>query len=652
MVTRNMALGSNVEVIPMTQEQEKEQEKRVVVIINGRGDHRKANVNILKEQFDNVHVISQEKIKAKAETLVPCAEWVCPEGKRLLTIGEVECMAGHMLAWEHICKGPHTSGIVLEDDAQFAQAIDWSRVKGDLTYLGGHPMEHLKNVGVDRVGWWYVTVAYWLPAESAAKLLASVRTIIPSDDYISWHTKGSSTPVQPVHGQAPPCLDEVYDGKECFVQANPSDSGTAESPCAVPLHVVTFSNDPKRSERCLMEYDRLGYNVDVLQAEEPWNTSGRGGIQKMKLLLKWALNRSLDGSVILVSDSYDVRAHVTPDNLLKRFAEIGKPILVSGETTLWPKRDVAELESCPSKNVGPAKYPCSGLWMATGRYLTELILKQPILPAHDDDQEWLQDVLLRIQKHVWSVDSESYAFGNLNNANVELHEGYHYFSDSQCYPAVVHANGPSNFDDVPVTRALAAAGKAHSSGLVYAPPAAVELLQGDVPLNPSLLTQDILTVPFLSQDQCLELMRLGSERPELWKPLPGDNVPGDELRIKEISDELYRWIVDQLRRAVTPHVATHWYPAAWKDPCDLFLIRYSPEKQSYLRLHNDISVISGSIKLRAACNGGELYFPRQGYSDRLTSCGDLTLWPGQVTHPHQVLPVKRGMRVSLIVWTP
>ena len=94
-----------------------------------------------------------------------------------------------------------------------------------------------------------------------------------------------------------------------------------------------------------------------------------------------------------------------------------------------------------------------------------------------------------------------------------------------------------------------------------------------------------------------------------------------------------------------------WHPAEWKDPSDMFLIRYSPERQTYIRLHNDRSLLSISVKLIEAREGGVLTFPRQGFNDRDIPVGDAILWPSQVTHPHTVTPVKKGKRVSLVVWT-
>ena len=629
-----MALGANMEIRYMDDPGEKgmKGEETTYYVINGRGEHRKENVKVLEKQLGNVWGIDKVSIQAKAETLTPCAEWICPEGTKMLTKGEVECMAGHILAWEAILASGDDSGIVLEDDAVVSADIDWRKIRGDLCYLGGHPMEPVSDDG--RVGWWYVTVAYWLTKETAQKLIDAVRGVIPSDNYLSWHTQGSHSPVIPLHEQAEPLELEVYSAGTSFTQENPGDSGTVESPPAVDVKVVTFSNDQEKSMDCLKSYSDKGFDVDVLQAKDSWDTSGRGGIQKVKLLREWVKDKDLDGSVILVSDSYDVRNEVTPDDLLKRYAEAKKPILVSGENNLWPHRGGIEeaFESAPRTGGGPAIYPCSGLFMATGKHLKNL-LEFPI--QGDDDQEWLQDALLRFPQELWAIDSESYVFGNLSGANAVLKNGYTFFTDTNCWCAIVHANGPSEF-------------------LTEEPAAATDIstFSGDVPLFPSLMTQDIMTVPLLTYGQCLELIRIGNENPGLWKPLPGDNVPGDELRIKEIDQGLYDWLVEQLRRVVSPHVASHWHPTTWKDPCDLFMIRYSPEKQAYLRLHNDISVISGSVKLRSACSGGELYFPRQGYSDRLTRCGDLTLWPGQVTHPHQVLPVSKGMRISLIVWTP
>ncbi len=165
------------------------------------------------------------------------------------------------------------------------------------------------------------------------------------------------------------------------------------------------------------------------------------------------------------------------------------------------------------------------------------------------------------------------------------------------------------------------------------------------------LAEGILGMPFLGAEDCAwirdEAQRLGS----LWAPLPGDNVPGDELRVRALDLELWDWLTDTLGKKLAPVVEARWRPARWSGVKDAFLIRYSKDKQPAIRLHEDKSYFSCSIRLRAACAGGALWFPRQNFSDERVPDGWLLCWPSRITHPHQVLPVRKGRRVGLVVWT-
>ena len=162
----------------------------------------------------------------------------------------------------------------------------------------------------------------------------------------------------------------------------------------------------------------------------------------------------------------------------------------------------------------------------------------------------------------------------------------------------------------------------------------------------------ILAMPFLDPAGLEALLAMAAAVPTLWQPLPGDNVPGDELRIKRLDSKLWDGLVTALGDHLAPVINARWRPAHWKDPFDAFLIRYSTERQPSIRLHEDISYFSCSIRLRKACAGGELHFPRQNFADSLVPDGWLLCWPSRITHPHQVRPVRKGARVSLVVWTP
>ena len=84
---------------------------------------------------------------------------------------------------------------------------------------------------------------------------------------------------------------------------------------------------------------------------------------------------------------------------------------------------------------------------------------------------------------------------------------------------------------------------------------------------------------------------------------------------------------------------------------DAFLIKYDQKRQNELKLHNDASLVSGSIKLNDDYEGGELYFPRQRFSNQNIPVGKCILFPSQVTHGHSSIKLLSGTKYSMTIWT-
>jgi predicted 2-oxoglutarate/Fe(II)-dependent dioxygenase YbiX len=73
--------------------------------------------------------------------------------------------------------------------------------------------------------------------------------------------------------------------------------------------------------------------------------------------------------------------------------------------------------------------------------------------------------------------------------------------------------------------------------------------------------------------------------------------------------------------------------------------------QRDLRLHSDLSLVTGSVKLNDDYTGGDLYFPRQKFSNKDVPVGKCILFPGQVTHSHTSKELESGTKFSLTIWT-
>ena len=68
-------------------------------------------------------------------------------------------------------------------------------------------------------------------------------------------------------------------------------------------------------------------------------------------------------------------------------------------------------------------------------------------------------------------------------------------------------------------------------------------------------------------------------------------------------------------------------------------------------MHNDVSHITMVVKLNDSFEGGVLELPRQKFNNKKIPVGYALIWPSQVTHPHLVTPVTKGVKYSMTSWT-
>ena len=163
-----------------------------------------------------------------------------------------------------------------------------------------------------------------------------------------------------------------------------------------------------------------------------------------------------------------------------------------------------------------------------------------------------------------------------------------------------------------------------------------------------ILEKDMIVVDFMTQSQCERLIEMGDKHGE-WAPLPEDKFPAYEIRVKELGlwDELSKhW-----QEHVVPIVDKYWKPIEMYGMRDAFIMRYSVDTQKSLALHNDASLVTGSVKLNDDYRGASLVYPRQGVSNDDVPCGKMILFPGMVTHGHECTELLSGTKYSFTMWT-
>ena len=160
---------------------------------------------------------------------------------------------------------------------------------------------------------------------------------------------------------------------------------------------------------------------------------------------------------------------------------------------------------------------------------------------------------------------------------------------------------------------------------------------------------DLLLVPCWTREFCAALIR-AAKAVGGFEAHPDDPVPGHEVSLAAISPRLYETVQDDLGVRIWPQLQTVWPLIDYHGLRDAFVIRYAPGEQEELRLHHDIAQVSATIRLDDSYEGAELSFPRQGYDNRDQPVGSLLAWPSLVTHPHESLPLRGGVKHALTIW--
>jgi hypothetical protein len=135
-----------------------------------------------------------------------------------------------------------------------------------------------------------------------------------------------------------------------------------------------------------------------------------------------------------------------------------------------------------------------------------------------------------------------------------------------------------------------------------------------------------------------------------FSPQPDDPVPGHEVSLAAISPALFEAVQNDLGVRIWPILRREWALIDYHGLRDVFVIKYSSDSQTELRIHHDVAQVSASVKLNNGYEGAELDFPRQQFTNRDVPIGSLLVWPSLVTHPHQTLPLRSGVKYALTIW--
>ena len=560
--------------------------------------------------------------------------WRDPFKNRKLTRGEIGCFLSHARAWT-ACKNLNEPIMVFEDDAIVGELdeeyIESLAKEYDFIYLSRNENEPENTVSIDNTiekpAYPYNMTAYVITPKCASLLLGSgiLKQIIPVDEFLP-HVLPQLNAVAFKHNLA----DQENRSK---LSSDIEPSSEEEWFIDFNVHPITIGTDRKRcvqvntsSMLCGIHPKNIGENVDWKGTD----MSGPGGGMKINLLREYI--KSLpDHDVVLFTDAYDVFYADNLESIVRRYIGFNSRAVFSAESECYPDSSLAN-QYPPSET--PYRYLNSGTFIAEVGELKKILNEsQDGFEHHDDDQLYYTQRFLSNQFDM-ILDYEGYIF-QTNEPQMQKYGNQLFNPITNTFGCIYHGNGG---DDAKETFD--------------------RLYNQFYPKAPSLwipsnykydvIEKDMLVVDFMTQAQCEDLIDI-ADRHGGWGSLSYDKFPAQEIRMKELGfwDELERhW-----EKHIYPIVEEYWSPMEMYGLRDAFVMRYAMDTQVSLAYHNDASLVTGSVKLNDDYEGAELVYHRQGISNKDVAVGRCILFPGMVTHGHECLPLKSGVKYSLTMWT-
>lgn len=163
------------------------------------------------------------------------------------------------------------------------------------------------------------------------------------------------------------------------------------------------------------------------------------------------------------------------------------------------------------------------------------------------------------------------------------------------------------------------------------------------------VASDVLVMSFWTRAMCSAVVR-AAEEVGGFSSDPDDPVPGHEVSLAVISPKLFDDLQNDIGERIWPQLRSVWPLVDYHGVRDAFVIKYSADTQTELRLHHDVAQVSASVKLNDGYTGAELDFPRQNFTNVDVPVGSMLVWPSLVTHPHQTRPLIAGVKYALTIW--
>ncbi len=617
-----------------------------------RCDWKREHMN---NMFPNsTRIVAVDGKEETPESILPYVadrEWRDPNWNRRLTKGEIGCVLSHIKAWKHIVK-TNKPAIILEDDVVIVDPDYNSKTstqleKYDFVYLSkraisGEPVN--VDLTLEIPGFCYWACAYALTPKVAAALLDyfSNNPLIPTDEIIP----------MAIGKHRDPIVQNLWKSETftsiSFIEdvVTPKPDAYDETETETPEHIwkdynfsiITVGDDVEKVKPLI---DSTEYPIKNIGENVVWKggtMEGPGGGQKINMMKEELLNHH-DQDIIMFVDGFDCFINEEVDTILERYFSFRKEMVFSAEKTCWPDTSIADL----FPETGGYKYLNSGTYIGTVGALKKVYEKD--IQDHADDQLYVQlEYLDDDTPHDIALDWESYIFFclagleesiNINQYNQLIN------TDTNCTSCVLHGNGGEYTKEVYWKNVQE---MTDNNPVFYVP----KYMQKDVEYidKDMILIKNLLSPEFCS-DLIEECNKVGG-----WEPLPTDKFPAQEIRLRYMENQKFYKAFEKAYYSKIEHVTeAYWAALKMYGIRDLFAMRYSLDTQTRLRLHHDMSMVSGSMKLNNDFEGAFLNFPRQNITNLDHDIGSMVLWPASVSHPHECTELKSGTKYSLTLWS-
>jgi GR25 family glycosyltransferase involved in LPS biosynthesis len=603
--------------------------KKLVISLLRRADRKVEFQKNNLQNFEYIQAIDGEANIFRHIQARP--NWLDPFQNRPLQQNEVACFLSHINAWQK-CIELNQPVIVMEDDAminnQWNEALYQDLINEyDFVYLQHNENEPSQvtsiNDLIERPSYPYNMTAYCIKPTTAQSLLHMVNysDFIPVDEFLP---EVISKNVLKIVALKEDSCNQIHRS------LSQSDIENNKPFRPYKVHAVTCGTDRKKCTYVNTSARKYGIDIVNVGTNIEWqgtDMSALGGGMKINLMKDYVKDLH-DDDIILFTDAYDVFYADDLATITERFLEFGKEIVFSGELFCYPHEQLAS--EFPDAHTR-FKYINSGTYIGRVEELKKLYNHEKI-EHWDDDQLYVHKCFLYGDFDI-AIDYECYIFQTHFEGTIKLGDQLNN-PETRCCPCIYHGNGGENTK----AKFLRLYKAFHEPTSAYF-----------IPHNKiEYLSNDMLVVDFMTQEQCERLIELADMHGG-WGSLSYDKFPAQEIRMKELG--LWEELEKAWQDHIVPTVERYWRPLEMYGLRDGFVMRYSLETQKNLNLHHDASLVTGSVKLNDDYMGAELIYPRQGFSNKDIPVGKCILFPAQVTHGHECLPLVDGVKYSLTIWS-